>query len=729
MFSKIFNKQKADQDTDTSVTLDTQVILHYGVPSTSSRIAYDPFQHLLAVCTLDGRIKVIGGDNIEGLLIAPKQLPFKHLEFLENQGFLISVSNENDVQVWDLEHRYIVSTLQWHCNITAFLVIQGTSYMYLGDEYGCVSVLMYDVEDKKLLQNVYQISAQSVSEATGISMLEHCSVVGVLSQPFSQGNRLLFAYDKGIIVLWDMAEDQLVLVKGDKDLHLKGKPISISENDAEGEQTPEILEDEGSDKEISALCWACLDGSLVAVGYVDGDIMLWKLSNAASSKDAKAETSDDVVKLQLSSSSKRFPVIILHWSAGSSKSKHRDQLFVYGGDQMGSAEVLTILDLDWSSNKESLNNITRVDVTLHGSFADMIVLRNLDPLRSVDRTSMMILTSPGQLHFFDDSCLSALISKKDCSVSPIQYSSILPTSDPTLTVGIHCSLHADPKSSATFSERAKNMRMTVSSAANKESKWPLTGGVPSYLPSSGDNNIMRLYIAGYRDGSVRIWDTTYPVLSYLSVLEPEVKGITISGITASVSALDFTSSALIAAVGSESGLVRLYMLGESSGKSTVHIVTEAGTEVHDPGNGEGPYCFAVFSLCAAPVCTLRFSVLGEKLAVGFESGQIAMLDVSSTSVSFLIDTLPKSPIVSLAMGTFLGPCSLDGVDQSTEGMVKHAENLTFVLQRDSRIATLSSSAGNIISSHSLHPEKQLAAVAIHIIGKWLTDENLFGFLF
>ena len=28
----------------------------------------------------DGRIKVIGGNNIEGLLVSPKQLPFKYLE-------------------------------------------------------------------------------------------------------------------------------------------------------------------------------------------------------------------------------------------------------------------------------------------------------------------------------------------------------------------------------------------------------------------------------------------------------------------------------------------------------------------------------------------------------------------------------------------------------------------------------------------------------------------------
>ena len=106
---------------------------------------------------------------------------FVLLQFLENQGFLASVSNENEVQVlifcgscrliswnimtghkarlfsssiflyvcihsfavlcfnsghafrfwqvWDLERRCITSNLQWESNITAFSVIYGTHYM------------------------------------------------------------------------------------------------------------------------------------------------------------------------------------------------------------------------------------------------------------------------------------------------------------------------------------------------------------------------------------------------------------------------------------------------------------------------------------------------------------------------------------------------------------------------------------------------------------------------
>ena len=51
-------------------------------------------------------------------------------------------------------------------------------------------------------------------------------------------------------------------------------------------------------------------------------------------------------------------------------------------------------------------------------------------------------------------------------------------------------------------------------------KWPLTGGVPGQLFKE-DHHVI-LYIAGYRDGSIRIWDATYPVLSLVYIIKPEV---------------------------------------------------------------------------------------------------------------------------------------------------------------------------------------------------------------
>lgn len=47
----------------------------------------------------DGRIKVIGGDNIEGLLISSKQLPYKYLEvgFLYLYRFLTFYNNSENL--------------------------------------------------------------------------------------------------------------------------------------------------------------------------------------------------------------------------------------------------------------------------------------------------------------------------------------------------------------------------------------------------------------------------------------------------------------------------------------------------------------------------------------------------------------------------------------------------------------------------------------------------------
>lgn len=53
-------------------------------------------------------------------------------------------------------------------------------------------------------------------------------------------------------------------------------------------------------------------------------------------------------------------------------------------------------------------------------------------------------------------------------------------------------------------------------------KWPLTGGIPSLLSEAVDHQVERVYMTGYQDGSVRIWDATYPALSLIFVLGTEV---------------------------------------------------------------------------------------------------------------------------------------------------------------------------------------------------------------
>ncbi|PQQ01050.1 uncharacterized protein Pyn_18909 [Prunus yedoensis var. nudiflora] len=508
----------------------------------------------------DGRIKVIGGDGIEGLLISPKQLPYKYIEFLQNQGYLVSILNDNNIQVWNLESRCLVYCLEWESNITAFSVINGSNLMYVGDDYALVAVMKYDAEEGKLLQLPYHISANSLSEAAGFPFPTDQPIVGLLPQPCSSGNRVLIAYQNGLVILWDVSEDQIVFVGGGKDLQLKDGVVK-SMNEVNIDSPEETLEHQLGDKEISALCWASSNGSILAVGYIDGDILFWNTSSSASIKE------------------RRLPVIVLQWSKDYKSHNDCDgQLFIYGGDEIGSEEVLTVLTLEWSPGMGNLRCVGRTDLTLTGSFADMILLPSSGTTGGNHKADVFVLTNPGQLHFYDEASLSALVSQKERNPS------------------------------------ISGLEFPISSVVNRGSipnpsagtKWPLTGGVPSQLSISKNNGIERVYLAGYSDGSVRIWNATYPLLSFICLVQGEVQGIKVAGSRAPVSRLDFCVFTLNLAVGNECGLVQIYNLKDCSDGTKFLFVTESKSEVHNLPQGKGPQCRAVLSLINSPVQALQF---------------------------------------------------------------------------------------------------------------------------
>lgn len=154
--------------------------------------------------------------------------------------------------------------------------------------------------------------------------------------------RVLIAYENALVILWDVSEAQIIFVGGGKDLQLKD---GVVDSPSEGDSTflEGISEHQPEEKEISALCWASSSGSILAVGYIDGDILLWNTSTTASTKGQQTGSQNNVVKLELSSAERRLPVIVLHWSTNKeSRSNIDGRLFVYGGDEIGSEEVLTV---------------------------------------------------------------------------------------------------------------------------------------------------------------------------------------------------------------------------------------------------------------------------------------------------------------------------------------------------------------------------------------------------
>ncbi|PIA32290.1 hypothetical protein AQUCO_04500116v1 [Aquilegia coerulea] len=642
-------------------------------------------------------------------------------QFLQNQGFLVSVSNGNDIQVWDLEHRCIASSLKWESNITAFSVICNTSFMYVGDEFGLMCVLKYDAEEGKLLQLPYHVPATSLTEASAVSQSYHESIVGILPQPCTSGNRVLIAYESGLIILWDISEAQIVVVRGNKDLQLDDEGFDTSPS-AANDEPPDTTHSIQEEKEISSLCWASSSGTILAVGYVDGDIMLWNLSSSAINANQQAGRSPNgVVKLQLSSAKRRIPVIVLHWAADSQSNNNcRGQLFIYGGDEIGSEEVLTVLSLEWSSGIQTLRCVGRVDLTLAGSFADMILIPKAGSVENDVSGDLFVLTNPGNLHVYRDANLSTLASDSEnaSSLPAIPFPVVIPMTDPVLTASKLSVISKGENSPKALLEIASIMRTGASPAIAADPKWPLTGGVPSQLSFAEDKTVGRIYITGYGDGSVRIWDATYPVLSLILGLKDEALSTKDAQANSPVTALDFCSLSTSLAVGNKSGLVSVFKFYGSSEDTSFHFVTETEHEVRSVHQTKGLQCFAVFSLLSSPVQTLQYDSSGVKLAVGYECGRVAVLDVSTSSVLFLTDcaSSSSSPVMSIVLDTFSDIGNLKSPKHSgSKNLKEPAESLAFILTRDSHVIVLNSMTGNMIIPRAMHPKTESSAISLHVI--------------
>lgn len=94
-----------------------------------------------------------------------------------------------------------------------------------------------------------------------------------------------------------------------------------------------------------------------------------------------------------------------------------------------------VLNLEWASGIESLKCLGRVDVTLNGSFSDMVLSSSQVAAKKNDL--LFVLSNPGHLHLYDDGHLSALMyqQEKKTSLSTLQYPVVIPTVEPQMTVG------------------------------------------------------------------------------------------------------------------------------------------------------------------------------------------------------------------------------------------------------------------------------------------------------
>lgn len=103
---------------------------------------------------------------------------------------------------------------------------------------------------------------------------------------------------------------------------------------------------------------------------------------------------------------------------------------------------------------ESLKCIGRADLTLNGTFADLILLPSIGARGLNSKDDLFVLTNPGQIHYYDNDSLSALMSEQNrtSSVSAQEFPVLVPLANPSLTIAKLIKLPSQLNSSKTLAE-------------------------------------------------------------------------------------------------------------------------------------------------------------------------------------------------------------------------------------------------------------------------------------
>lgn len=101
--------------------------------------------------------------------------------------------------------------------------------------------------------------------------------------------------------------------------------------------------------------------------------------------------------------------------------------------------------------------------------------------------------------------------------------------------------------------------------------------------------------------------------------------------------------------------------------------------------------------------------------------QVAMLDVGTSSVLFITDSLSRSncSVSSLAMISFTDTNTLinNSKDSTSTSLNDGEKGLAIIMTRDAYLAVLDGRTGHMVSFQSIPQKKESSAISMYILGK------------
>ncbi|KAL9678946.1 hypothetical protein QQ045_016798 [Rhodiola kirilowii] len=363
--------------------LNPRTAFHYGIPEGSIKLAYDSLQNILAVSTRNGQIKLFGHRNTQFLLESEETVSSKFLQFIENRGILLNVTDINHVEVWDIDGKFLSHVQVLKEEITSFTVLQHTFYMYVGDSSGNISVLKLDPEACCLVQMKYSIpfSATRVGHPTE----DGSAVVHILQQPLSESKRILVVFKDGLATLWDVQESKAIFSIGKS-------PLQSSKET----------------KEVTSACWVCPFGSKVVFGYSNGELSIWEIPSSSSigqktmaTKKSFTVQTVPICKLNLGYKIDKNPIASLKWSYGEG---NISKLYIIGASDASSSSPPQVLLL----NENTESRMTKLGLHLPEACIDMEIISSRTEQNKPRQEYLLLLGKSGHIYVYDNYALKSL---------------------------------------------------------------------------------------------------------------------------------------------------------------------------------------------------------------------------------------------------------------------------------------------------------------------------------
>ncbi|XP_064783714.1 syntaxin-binding protein 5-like isoform X5 [Oncorhynchus masou masou] len=174
--------------------------VRHGFPYQPSSMAFDPVQKILAVGTQSGAVRLFGRAGVECYCQHESGAAVIQLQFLVNEGALVSALADDSVHLWNLRQKQpaILHTLKFNRERITFCHLPFQSkWLYIGTEKGNIHIA--NVESFTLSGYVIMWN-----KAIELSSKSHPGpVVHISDNPMDEG-KILIGFECGTVVLWDL---------------------------------------------------------------------------------------------------------------------------------------------------------------------------------------------------------------------------------------------------------------------------------------------------------------------------------------------------------------------------------------------------------------------------------------------------------------------------------------------------------------------------------------------